>query len=330
MNDWWQDTIDDLLFQQLMRNFMKPIVLYHASCADGFGAALAVYLRYLNEFEYVAVQYGEPAPDVTDRHVIIVDFSYKKFELEEMAAKAKSILIIDHHKGAADELKDLPTAYKDNDGAFWEITLQSESPAYPKVSVLFDMERSGAMMAWQFFQSDKEVPALYYYLQDRDLNKNVLPNTHELTAALRLQAFDFDVWRRFVEDGVFQNLIRDGEIALKARRVFIDAAKQRAFLGTFDDDVATIVPIVNCDPSIFTEVVGELAVGYKFAVGFSMGPKNVHISLRSTEDGDDVNEITKRFGGGGHPHAAGFRINYNSDDTPPFEPLFPIQKPASA
>jgi nanoRNase/pAp phosphatase (c-di-AMP/oligoRNAs hydrolase) len=36
---------------------------------------------------------------------------------------------------------------------------------------------------------------------------------------------------------------------------------------------------------------------------------NFYCSLRSRDDGPDVSEIAKRFGGGGHEHAAGFRCS---------------------
>jgi len=31
-------------------------------------------------------------------------------------------------------------------------------------------------------------------------------------------------------------------------------------------------------------------------------------SLRSTDEGMDVSEIAKQYGGGGHAHASGFRL----------------------
>ena len=40
---------------------MKPLVLYHANCADGFGAAFAAWLKLGDEAEYVACSYGKQA-----------------------------------------------------------------------------------------------------------------------------------------------------------------------------------------------------------------------------------------------------------------------------
>lgn len=54
---------------------MKPdICIYHGGCADGFTAAWAVWKRW-PDVEFVAGIHGDPPPDVTGKHVLIVDFS---------------------------------------------------------------------------------------------------------------------------------------------------------------------------------------------------------------------------------------------------------------
>ncbi|HEY9460031.1 MAG TPA: phosphoesterase, partial [Paralcaligenes sp.] len=82
---------------------MRPICIYHGKCADGFTAAWAVKCA-LGDIEFYPGVYQEPPPEVTGRDVIIVDFSYKRPVLVEMAAVARSILVLDHHKTAAEDL----------------------------------------------------------------------------------------------------------------------------------------------------------------------------------------------------------------------------------
>ena len=70
---------------------MTPdICIYHGNCADGFTAAWAVRRRFPG-VECIAGVYGAPPPDVRDKHVIMVDFSYKRPVLEAMSADAKTI-----------------------------------------------------------------------------------------------------------------------------------------------------------------------------------------------------------------------------------------------
>src|SRR5258708_37459253 len=80
------------------------LCIYHANCADGFGAAWAVRHAFGDGVEFHPGFYGEAPPDVAGRDVLLVDFSYKRPVLDEMAKAAHSILILDHHKTAAEDL----------------------------------------------------------------------------------------------------------------------------------------------------------------------------------------------------------------------------------
>ena len=62
--------------------------IYHGNCADGFGAAWVVR-KALGEIDFHPGKYQEPPPDVTGKDVVMVDFSYKRPVLLEMAEKAK-------------------------------------------------------------------------------------------------------------------------------------------------------------------------------------------------------------------------------------------------
>src|SRR3546814_8620453 len=75
----------------------------HSPCQYGWGARLACYLRW-PDAQYVPANYGNPAPDVAGLNVLIVDFSYKLDVLREMGRIASSIIILDHHKTAAEDL----------------------------------------------------------------------------------------------------------------------------------------------------------------------------------------------------------------------------------
>jgi len=89
------------------------IVLYHAECSDGFGAAWAIWKKFPNT-RFVPVKHGTPPPsDLRDRRVVIVDFSYARTILDTMASETKELLILDHHITAEKALAGLPYAYFD-------------------------------------------------------------------------------------------------------------------------------------------------------------------------------------------------------------------------
>ena len=155
---------------------MNALCIYHGNCADGFGAAWAVRHGLGEEnVEFLAGRYGMPAPDVTDRVVVIVDFSFPLVTLQAMARQASAVLVIDHHKTAAEALAELQPAPAD----YYE---WADTP--PKLCALFDMNRSGAGLTWDFFFPNTERPALINHIEDRDLWRFKLEGTREIQANL--------------------------------------------------------------------------------------------------------------------------------------------------
>jgi len=267
---------------------MSVLCIYHGNCADGFAAAVAVKKAFdVNSapVEFHAGVYQDPPPDVTGKGVILVDFSYKRPVLLEMAEKASSVLILDHHKSAEAELVDLP----DN------------------VTTVFDMERSGCMITWDYFFPAQEAPKLLQHIQDRDLWKFELEGTKEIQAALFSYPYDFEMWLDLIQrPSVVEELYSDG-VAIERKHMkdvkeLIASAAHRMVIDGHD------VPVLNA-PYLFSSDAGNImAQGESFAACYWDTPKGITFSLRSAEDGMDVSEIAARFGGGGHKHAAGYRI----------------------
>jgi uncharacterized protein len=62
-------------------------------------------------------------------------------------------------------------------------------------------------------------------------------------------------------------------------------------------------------PYTFSSDMGHLlGKGEPFAATYYFDGKDYIFSLRSDDNGLDVSEIAKKFGGGGHKHAAGFKV----------------------
>jgi oligoribonuclease NrnB/cAMP/cGMP phosphodiesterase (DHH superfamily) len=151
------------------------LVLYHSNCADGFGAAWAAWKKLGNKADYKDVSYGSELPDVEQYHTIyILDFSYPRDVLEELRTAGFLVKIVDHHKSAQEALKDFPGA-------------------------IFDMEHSGAYLAWKYFHPELEIPHLIRLVEDRDLWFFKLPHSRELSAWIWSYPFDFTLWSQMAE-----------------------------------------------------------------------------------------------------------------------------------
>jgi oligoribonuclease NrnB/cAMP/cGMP phosphodiesterase (DHH superfamily) len=266
----------------------KPLVIYHGSCLDGFGAAYAAHRYFLAqgvEAEYFAASHGEPMPECSGREVYVVDFSFKRTQMKQLCELAQTVTVLDHHISAQEDL----------DG------LEAE---HDNLKVVFDMSRSGAVVTWEYFHQ-QPVPQLLLHVQDQDLWNFALEGTRDINAALMSYPFDFSLWHEVATSTQrFITLLSEGRAINRFRQEMIEGYKSRAVLGRI---AGFEVPIVNCPRAITSELVGELAEGHPFAAGYQDKGEQRSWSLRSSrQGGEDVSKVAALFGGGGHKNAAGF------------------------
>lgn len=270
---------------------MKPICIYHGNCADGFGAAW-VFKRWADrEHDFHAGVYQTPPPDVEGRDVYLVDFSYKRAVVEEICEKATRVVLIDHHKTAIEDLKPLIESHR--------------------IEALVNVEKSGATLAWEWFHghNERDMPQLLRHIEDRDLWRFALAGTREIQANVFSHPYDFDVWDELMERPV-STLIAEGKAI--ERKHFKDIGEllgvvtRRMIIGGHN------VPIANLPYIHVSDAAHSLCKGEPFAGCYWDTPKGRVFGLRSTDEGLDVSEIAKQYGGGGHRNAAGFTIGYES------------------
>lgn len=289
---------------------MNTLCIYHGNCADGFGAAWVVRKALgADRVDFHAGVYQNAPPDVTGREVIMVDFSYKRPVLEQMRDAAKSILILDHHKTAAEDLGDLPLpAYRDT----------------AKMTATFDMERSGAGIAWDYFFPDDPRPPLIDHIEDRDLWRFKLHGTREIQANVFSHPYNFDVWDVLMASDPSTLFLEGEAIERKHHKDIAELTKvvtrpMRFQVKSADDmgkatdpSVYRVVPMANL-PYTLTSDAGHLLCGdeHPFAGCYWDTPEGRVFSLRSRDNGADVGEIAKLYGGGGHKHASGFRVPFS-------------------
>jgi oligoribonuclease NrnB/cAMP/cGMP phosphodiesterase (DHH superfamily) len=277
----------------------KILCIYHGNCNDGFAAAWAVRAALGVEVEFHSGVYGKEPPNVTGRDVLLVDFSYKRPVLVKMALEARSIVIIDHHKTAAEDLSDFPEPVPFIEWINHRHPLNSDG----NIFALFDMERSGAGLTYDFFFADIERPHFINYIEDRDLWRKKIPNSDEFTIALSSYPHDFNVWDNLVYR--HEQLITEGKHIYLYYRQCVEKLKNSSYDTQIDGYPCKIV---NSPPFFASDVAGELAEKTNFGVCYFEVEKNIfQYSLRSRSD-FDVSQIAKKFGGGGHKAAAGFTV----------------------
>lgn len=273
----------------------KPLLLYHANCPDGFGARLAFYLKYGDTIDYLAVAHkdkpfhGLPISLFKNRIVWMVDISFVRKDTLKIKKVAKEFINIDHHLGNKEKLDDLNYCY-------------------------FDLNHSGAVLAWQFCFPGLSVPKLLQYVEDRDINHWNLPYAKELLSSIDAHEKTVEVWKPLMErleDPVgFSELLEEGAVIYHYNHTLMEIIKRGIY---YTDIKGYRVPIINT-PFFRNEILSELASNHPFSAGYHYDGENFIFSLRSTDRGVNVLEIASQFpGGGGHRNASGFSVKSLDD-----------------
>jgi len=268
------------------------LVIYHADCLDGYGAAWSAFCKLHNQPRYIAAKHGEPMPDFEAGAIIyILDFCYAPQLLQQACEKAGQIILIDHHVTAMDEFESY----------FKTQTMPGN------LSVNFDMTRSGCVLAWQHFFNDVKPPKILLHIQDRDLWQFKIDGTREITAALYEK-----MPLNFTDFGSLDlvDLLSHGRILLEQFMGMVNRLAKSAHPVTVNGREGLAVNA----PSFFSSELGQIVAAKSgtFALIYSYdGNKNKwSYSLRSIGD-YNVGEMAKYFGGGGHKNAAGFSLQNN-------------------
>lgn len=298
---------------------MKPLVIYHADCTDGFGAAFAAWLKFGSEADYHAARYGDDAvPDWQGREVYILDFSFPRALMDDAFQLAKHVVWLDHHK----------TAFEMWFGGRFDGTEGRHEQHDQVRDIVLDFDKSGALLAWEYFHPGAAVPKLIQHIDDRDRWQFKLDGSKELHAALQsYKPWSFEQWgEKFYScyTGIPEyfeqelHMLYDGGAAIlraqeqhvasmvqQARRCVIvyDEPGRRTYCGGF---------ALNT-PMHMSEVGHELAnqSGTYGLVWYVGADARVKCSLRSNGE-YDVSGIARQFGGGGHRNAAGFETDINT------------------
>ena len=260
-------------------------VLYHGNCYDGFGAAWAAWKKLGHEnVRYQAINYGDTPPPLINADqgkLYILDFSFPRDQLITLT-KEFDVTVLDHHKTAQAALEGLDYA-------------------------VFDLNRSGAMLAWDYFFPSIEAPLMVSYLQDRDLWRFELPHSREISSWMRSWPFDFLTWSELAEklEYTFPLEVREGQAILRFQSQMVNIMADNSWVKELQGHV---VPVTNAT-AFFSEVGEELCLRDPQAPfsAYYLDRKDGkrQWGLRS-RGGFDCSEVAKKMGGGGHPGAAGW------------------------
>lgn len=288
---------------------MQKLIIYHSNCTDGWCSAWLCHLVW-PDAEFVSANYGWEPPDVTGKDVLIVDFSYDRPVLEQMAAKAAVLKVLDHHETAEKNLAGLPYCTFDQSKSGAHLTWD-----YLVGEGLLQPHKLWPVLSPDYFAPVKGEPKLHWlvqYVEDYDLHAHALPYHHEICAAIRNHDTEFEVWDE-MSKRTAESMIEEGRPVLRYQNWLIDhhvryvqVVEIRGHKGLG----------VQCSMNKLWSRVADgimakhpdtpfVAIWQDTADGFRI------YSLRS-RGGFHVGQLAETLGGGGHPGAAAFKVNYRT------------------
>ena len=261
----------------------EVVVLYHADCTDGFSAAWAAWKKLKNTARYIAVPpNNRELPTVAKgTHVITLDYSFPQDSIMRIKGQVTTLAVVDHH-------------------------VTNQKAAELAHECMFDLEHSGAVLAWKYFHPAKKVPKLLEYVEDYDLWRFRLPHTKEIAESLSLYAMNFETWDKLARDferGRKKKYINEGAVLLRMSERRIGRLISFGEKITFEGHTALLV-----NSPFYVSELGHSIVkhGMPVALIWSRRGNKIVVSLRSDGKVVDVAKLAERYGGGGHAAAAGF------------------------
>lgn len=284
------------------------LVIYHGGCPDGLGGAWCFWKNMGQETnKFYGGWYGGPAPDVKNKRVLFIDFTFCEKVMRKIVESAAYVKVLDHHKSA-------------------EYLRLFE---YDNFLLVLDMKRSGCQIAWDELYATDERPWFINDIADRDIWTWSINDSKKTTRAMNALGF-YKSLKSFncITENERSYYVDVGNILNQVDEIKFNECCSKAVncwaKSLIEPQKIWKVKLIEYDRKYASEVGVKLLEkasdeSFDFAAIYSYDIKyNIwKISLRALQDNNiDLTEVVKHFGnGGGHAKAAGFKIYGDNQHT---------------
>lgn len=274
---------------------MRRVCYYHAGCPDGFGAAWAVWRAWGRRGRYLPRGHDDPLDAASHQgdHVVFADIAPSPRHAVELGELAARLVVLDHHLTARDVYAREPSLVP--------------SLADRGHHVTFDLDHSGAVLAWQHFHGDEPVPPLLAYVEDQDLWSWKLPASDAVNAAIGSYPRELEAWDALAGRPV-EELAAEGAPLLRAQHIEIGRALRFAHPVSVGELRIEAVNALQYRSHTGHELAKRAVFGHPIGIAYRVFGARVDVSIYSIGD-VDVAKVAARFGGGGHRNASGFSVS---------------------
>lgn len=297
-----------------------PIIFYHSADLDGKCSA-AIVLRYEEQrwgrdCELYGINYGDTFPwekIEPERTVYMVDFALKPIEEMYRLGESCQLYWIDHHKDILEAWAQGEMEQVDRDGP--------DAPARLRCAgACCEVGKAGCELAWEFCYPDTKIPHAVQLLGRYDVWDEactIVPWSHILAFQYGMRLEDTEpaslLWLTlFGEQGVSAEVDRVRLIVSGGNAVLRYEIKQNeiaanacGFEVTFEGHRALAANRGPTNSKLFESRWDPERHDIMIAFYWSRRGQ-WKVSLYTTKDGIDCGALCGKYGGGGHPGAAGF------------------------
>ena len=288
----------------------KRLIIFHHNDLDGKGSAAAILFCAPTILEVeticISIDYDKKLDYVIneDDEVWFVDYSFTdQFNRDYMKSlKCLNLVWIDHHKSSVDIDDEV---LKSKDG------------------IVVDKKISGALLTYLFImyisgiKGDKlYVPKVFKYVSDYDTFTKALNETDLFYYGMGsvdqnpiLNNKISNVWYNIITNkNILNDIFEKGKVILSYEKQNNKEIHMNEYSFEAELEGYKIIVLNRKGPSM---MFGDQYNEYDIVCPFYFNGKNYRYSLYSGNKDIDVSVIAKKFGGGGHPGASGFSLDYN-------------------
>ena len=273
---------------------MNYICFYHYTCNDGETSKIIWKKKYPKTIFFPWIHSNE-ADNVKflktfkNEHIVFLDYCPKK----EYLTSYNKYLIIDHHHNAINNMSETEN-----------------------IKMYCDTERSGCMLTWDYLYPSTPYPISVFHIGNADIFHFNNFETEPFSLCYKdYKLTDSELLNLTKEDLLYKKIIASGLKQMSKNKIesityFYTSIIEYEYLNNKEYKVVSIF----CDKYNLYKYLIELAkVQFKDSNVLKIRKNKgdtICYSLRSL-DGTPVDWIARKYGGNGHPMAAGYTITHN-------------------